>query len=76
MDQAVYDVFPWGADGWRVLFSDGLAASRVFSDKTEAIARAKELAKAAGNGRIVIRGLDGKVQAMHAFHAVRKEASS
>jgi hypothetical protein len=57
---SIIDVMPKG-DNWQVMLADGSRSWRTFSDKGEAIQRAKELARI-NAGCVVVRGCDGQVQ--------------
>jgi hypothetical protein len=61
-----YWVSPEG-DDWRVQREGADRASGVFEDKTDAIARAKELAKAQPLGQIIIQRGDGQIQTEHTY---------
>ena len=59
-------VLPVGEDRWQVQFGDIARSSRVYSDKAEAIAHAKTVARNM-RARLVVRGMDGAIQGQRFF---------
>jgi hypothetical protein len=68
--RGIVDVLPVENDRWRIRLSDGNICSRAFQDKGEAIARAKEILKCAGNGCLVVRGTSGDIQLRYYFESL------
>ena len=66
MSRKAYHVVP-GEHGWKVKGENAQRASSVHSTKHEAVGSAKELAKAAELGQIVIHGKNGKIQTEHTY---------
>jgi hypothetical protein len=60
------DVLPVGLDSWQVRLGDAAISQRKFQDKSEAIARAKEIARNV-SGCLVVHGTDGEVQIRKQF---------
>lgn len=54
-------------EGWAVTPTGATRASAATSTKAEAVARAKELAKKAHQGQVVIHGRDGRIQTEHTY---------
>jgi hypothetical protein len=63
----VYHVTPNPKGGWDVKKEGGQRASAHLDKKTDAMAKGKELAKAAGLGQIKIHGQDGQIQTEHTY---------
>ncbi|MCL4850544.1 MAG: DUF2188 domain-containing protein [Bryobacteraceae bacterium] len=62
-----YHVTPHSDGGWKVKGENTSKASSVLPTKTEAVDRAKELAKGQALGQIIIHGKDGKIQTEHTY---------
>jgi hypothetical protein len=64
----VYEVQPKSDGSWNVKARGGERASGNFDNKTDAIDRAKELAKAAPEGgQVIIKKADGTIQTEHTY---------
>ncbi len=63
----VYHVTPSSKGGWDVKGEGNKKPTGHFEKKTEAVARGKELAKAAPLGQIKIHKQDGKIQTEHTY---------
>jgi len=62
MERQVYEVVPSPRDGWDVKKEGGLRASAHHETKAEAVADARERAKAAPLGQVRVKGKDGRIQ--------------
>lgn len=62
-----YDVQPTGDGDWAVKLRGASRASAVCENKTDAVARAKELAKDAPLGQVIIRDQHNKIQTEHTY---------
>lgn len=67
MSRTKYRVTPTGDGEWRVKRDGAERATGVYENKTDAVARAKELAKANEPGQVIIHGQDGKIQTEHTY---------
>lgn len=67
MSRTTYHVTPTGED-WKVKRAGAQRADSIHENKTDAIARAKELAKAADLGQVKIHGTDRKIQTEYTDH--------
>lgn len=66
MNRKTYHVTP--ADGaWRVKRAGAKRADSVHAKKSDAIARAKELAKAAKRGQVKVHGENGEIQTEYTY---------
>ena len=63
----VWHVVPDGDGGWAVKKEEAQRASGIYPTKAEAIAKAKELAKANVPSQIKIHGTDGRLQTEHTY---------
>lgn len=54
-------------EGWKVQSAGTTRADSVHDVKSDAVTRAKEIAKAAPTGQVVIKGRDGKIQTEHTY---------
>jgi hypothetical protein len=54
-------------DGWKVKSAGAERADSIHDLKSDAVARAKEIAKAANTGQVVIKGRDGRIQTEHTY---------
>jgi hypothetical protein len=61
MARRTYHVTPYG-DRWRVKRRGALRATSIHPCKTDAIARAKELAKRGPRGQVRVHGRDGAIR--------------
>jgi hypothetical protein len=61
-----YDVSPRG-DAWTVTRRGASRATAVLERKEDAVARAKEVAKAWRESQVVVRRGDGSIQAEHTY---------
>jgi hypothetical protein len=66
-DRRTYDVSPDGDGGWDVKRRGNDRATGSFDNKNKAIDSARSHAKGGGEGQIVIRGRDGKIQWEHTY---------
>ena len=66
MPRKVYHVTPKG-DDWRVKREDAGRADSVHENKSDAIARAKELAKDAALGQVKVHDQRGKIQTEYTY---------
>lgn len=64
--RTVYHVVP-GDGEWKVERVGGERASGVFGNKSDAVDRARELAKNSTPGQIVIHKQDGTIQTEHTY---------
>jgi hypothetical protein len=62
----VYDVAPRG-EGWAVKQRGAKRAVAIFQDKTEAVSRAREIAKKREPAQIVVRGKDGEIKTEYTY---------
>ncbi len=62
-----YHVTPRTDGGWNVKKENASRASSSHDTKTEAIARAKELAKKQALGQVIIHKQDGMIQTEHTY---------
>lgn len=62
VERQVYEVVPHPKDGWDVKKEGGSRASAHHGTKAEAIADARERAKAAKLGQVRVKGKDGRIQ--------------
>jgi len=62
-----YHVTPTGKGDWKVKAEDKSRAAGVHQNKSEAIAQARDLAKANPKGQVVIHKRDGTIQAEHTY---------
>lgn len=65
----VYHVTPNGDDGWKVEKEGASRATSIHETKDEALAAARELAKAKLPGAVVVHRKDGTVQTRYAYDA-------
>lgn len=63
----IYRVLPTGDGNWKVKKNGAIKASKVYSNKDNAIDRGKELAKKARLGQIVIHKSDGTIQTEYTY---------
>lgn len=63
----VYRVTPTGAGDWKVKRDKTERADSIHTDKSDAVSRAKELAKSYSKGQVVIHGKDMKIQTEHTY---------
>jgi|GEM_PF-1164631 len=66
-NRKTYHVTSDGEGGWRVKAESASRASSTHENKADAVENAKDLAKAQPLGRIVIHGMDGKIQTEHTY---------
>lgn len=57
----VYHITPHEGD-WKVKLEGAERANKILEDKVDAVALAKELAKSAGLGQVIIHKADGTIQ--------------
>jgi len=62
-------VSPDGHGGWNVKSEGAKRAAGNFEDKADAVDRAKEIAKAATLGQVIIQGRDGVIQTEYTYGA-------
>ena len=60
-DRTTYWVSPSG-DDWKVKLEGASRSAAVFEDKTDAIARAKQLAQQSTLGQIIVQSQNGRIQ--------------
>jgi hypothetical protein len=65
-NRKVVDVVPDGSD-WKVKSRDASRADSIHGNKADAVARAKDIAKNAPTGQVVIHKMDGKIQTEHTY---------
>lgn len=63
----VYHVTHVSAKGWQVKAEDAKRPSSTHETKAEAIARAKDLARARPLSQVIIHKLDGTIQTEHTY---------
>lgn len=68
MARKVYHVSPRPEGGWQVKAENASRASNVQKTKVEAVEQAKELAKGAPEGQVIIHKKDGTIQTEHTYH--------
>jgi len=61
MAREVFHVLPAGDDKWRVA-PEGSLMGPIFENKDEAVRHAKDQAKAAQLGQVIVHGRDGRIQ--------------
>lgn len=66
MARRTYHVAPSGRD-WKVKAEGADRAYGVYENKADAVDHARELARAAGKGQIVIHGRHGRIQTEHTY---------
>lgn len=67
MSRKVYHVTPAGDGDWKVKREGASRADSVHEGKADAVDRAKDLAKEASLGQIIIHGQDGKIKTEHTY---------
>ncbi len=60
-------VSPDGKGGWDVKTQGAQRAAANCEDKADALSKAKEVAKNAPLGQVIIQGKDGKIQTEHTY---------
>jgi len=60
-------VSPDGKDGWNVKTQGKSKAAANFEDKSDAIAKAKDIAKNAPTGQVIIQKKNGTIQTEHTY---------
>lgn len=60
-------VSPDGEKGWNVKTEGKSKAAANFEDKSDAIAKAKEIAQNATKGQVIIQKNDGKIQTEYTY---------
>lgn len=60
--RTTYWVSPTGDGQWKAKREGAERAAGIFDDKSEALARAKELAKAAPLGQVIVQSVKGRIQ--------------
>lgn len=66
MKRRIYHVTPDGAD-WKVKERGAERAVKILEDKSDAIQLAKDLARSAGLGQVIIHRNDGQIQTEHTY---------
>jgi len=66
MDRKVYHVAPVG-EAWGVRRARRKRADSIYFLKTDAVARAKRLAKAASHGQVKVHGRNGRLQVEYTY---------
>ena len=69
MSRKVYHVTPTGERDWKVKGRGNSRADSVHENKSEAVDRARELAKSQPLGQIIIHKEDGKFQTEHTYNS-------
>jgi hypothetical protein len=67
MARTKYHVTPAPGGDWKVKREGTQRADSVHQDKSDAVARARELGKANNPGQVIIHGRDGKIQTEHTY---------
>jgi|FLYL01.1.fsa_nt_gi hypothetical protein len=67
MGRVKYHVTPTGKGDWKVKREGTSRADSVHSNKSDAVDRAKELAKSNPLGQVIIHGQDNKIQTEHTY---------
>ena len=67
MARVKYHVTPTDDGDWKVKRQGADRADSVHEDKSDAVARAKELAKSNPLGQLIVHGRDGKIQTEHTY---------
>ncbi|MDD5537430.1 MAG: DUF2188 domain-containing protein [Candidatus Omnitrophica bacterium] len=60
-------VSPDGKGGWDVKTQGAQRAAGNYEDKTDALSKAKEVAKNAPLGQVVVQGRDGRIQTEYTY---------
>lgn len=60
-------VSPDGQGGWDVKTQGAQRAAANYEDKPDAVNRAKDIARSAPLGQVIIKGEDGKIQTEHTY---------
>lgn len=60
-------VSPDGEGGWDVKSQGASRAAANYEDKTDAISKAKDIAKNAPSGQVIIQRKDGKIQTEYTY---------
>lgn len=63
----VYHVTPAGDGDWKVKEKGAERAVKILEDKSDALNLAKDLAKNAELGQVVVHGKDGVIQTEHTY---------
>ena len=63
----VYHVTPTGDGDWKVKERGAGRAVKVLEDKSDALGLAKDLAKKADHGQVIVHGKDGVIQTEHTY---------
>ena len=63
----VYHVTPAGSGDWKVKEKGAERAVKILEDKADALNLAKDLAKNAELGQVVVHGKDGVIQTEHTY---------
>lgn len=63
----VYHVTPTDDGDWKVKERGADRAVKIVEDKSDALDFAKELAKNAGLGQVIVHGKDGTIQTEHTY---------
>lgn len=66
MKRRIYHVTPDEGD-WKVKESGAERAVKILEDKSDAVQLAKDLAKSAGLGQVIIHKSDGTIQTEHTY---------
>jgi hypothetical protein len=67
MARTWYHVTPAPGGDWQVKREGAERADSVHEDKSDAVARARELGRASNYGQVIVHGRDGKIQTEHTF---------
>jgi hypothetical protein len=60
-ERSVYHVVPDATHGWKIRAEDTYVGTQGYPTQEEAIARAKEVAQADGNGQVIVHDNNGVV---------------
>lgn len=63
----VVDILPFRGGRWRVKIRGNKRAAKIFEDKDEALAFAKELARGGELGQVVVRKGNGRIQVEYTY---------
>lgn len=63
----VVDILPFQSGKWRVKIRGAKRATKIFEDKDEALAFAKDLARGGELGQVVVRKGNGRIQVEYTY---------
>lgn len=66
-NRRVYRILPTGDGNWKVKENNAYRAVKIFVNKIDALALAKQLAKTAGLGQVVVHNNKGVIQTEYTY---------